>query len=78
MRTDTTVKVEATLTVYTCGCGMVYAIPSWLLHHQCPACAERRIQEQLQENAGITEQTIALENTIRSLRGALTKAKKRR
>lgn len=71
------IDVTVALKTVTHTCGAFYAVPHWVEAHECPMCARKRSREcdiEIQEK----QDTInAKDRTIRSLKGALTKAKRR-
>jgi len=69
---------NVSLKIIACDCGSVYAVPHWVNRYNCPMCSHRRM-EAYEAESRMTEQIIDARNrTIRSLRGALTKAKRRK
>lgn len=73
------VNVTVSLTVKTCPCGTVYAIPCWLNGgYQCPTCAYR-IYDKLQSRFdGVYMEKCRLERVERGLRGAMKQKTVRR
>lgn len=71
-------SITSTLTVKTCTCGLIYAVPSWLEWQECPGCAARRIRELKEYRQDKLEENQHKDRVIASLRGALTRANRRR
>lgn len=73
------VNVEITLTLHTCSCGVVYALPHWITSaYQCPMCATQRHQRLEERFDELYKEKSHLERVVRSLRGALTRKAVRR
>lgn len=70
-------SVEVPMKVITHECGVVYMVPSWMTAYECPMCAKNRIKEVDQCCDALYDECEAKDRTIRSLRGALTKAKRK-
>lgn len=64
--------IEVLLTEHTCSCGVVYALPHWVVScYQCPMCASRQVRKLLLVQESLVEATTRLEHVVRGLRGAL-------
>lgn len=71
-----TVSVAVTLEVRTCKCGGVYAVPPALANAACPICVHSRHAALVNDIVYRDDEIAALEGTIRSLRGTITRMKK--
>ena len=72
-----TITINVDLSVTTCSCGSVYAVPYWLTSYDCPMCSERKIQTICNERDELQFENARLGKVIIGLRGALTKKKKK-
>lgn len=72
-------NIEVGLTVKTCLCGGVYAVPLWMVNNvSCPMCGHRERLRLLELIGEKSDRIIHLTRVNTSLRGALTVAKRRR
>lgn len=70
-------NIEVGLTIKTCPCGSMYAVPHWVTAYQCPMCAYRK-WESLEKRYEVGEDRIThLERVIIGLRGAIKQRKGR-
>lgn len=73
----TELNVTLSLSIKTCRCGTVYAIPNWVSSYDCPTCAERsRMAVQDDLDASYIE-NIRLGHVIASLKGVITKMRRK-
>lgn len=72
------IKVPCDLKVITCQCGTFYGVPYWVNSYLCPMCAERRMSEIVAERDAAEDEVSAKDRTINSLRGVITKLKRRK
>ena len=72
------INVEIILSLYTCECGLVYAVPNWMPSYsfQCPACAKRKYLELESKYNQAIENEYHLQKVINGLRGALNRKKR--
>lgn len=69
------INIEVTLTVKTCPCGAIYALPYWIERYRCPMCADqtyRLLQDRFDE---IYKNNTRLRRVVIGLRGALKRKK---
>jgi len=71
------ITINVDLSVKTCSCGSVYAVPYWLTSYACPMCSERKTQTIRDEKSELQLKNARLKRVIIGLRGALTKKKKK-
>ena len=71
------ITINVDLSVKTCSCGSVYAVPYWLTSYACPMCSERKTQTIRNEKEGLRFENARLDRVIIGLRGALTKKRKK-
>lgn len=73
------VNVTVSLHVKTCAHGHIYAVPYWVSdgYFLCPLCAKRIHSDLVNQSTTLHQENQRLGRSISSLRGALTKARKR-
>lgn len=70
--------VTVSLTVKTCKCGSVYAVPHWIgdYDHTCPMCAKKQIREANERTQEAYDDGMRKGHQIASLRGVITRLKR--
>ena len=71
-----TIAVTATLSIKTCSCGSVFAIPNWVSAYRCPMCAQRKWERQNIENEELKAEIRRLTRANAALRGFMKKGRK--
>ena len=61
-------QVTVNLTIKTCGCGSLYAIPEWMNFERCPACSGRTIER-------LNTEKYQLEKSVSALRAVISRMK---
>jgi hypothetical protein len=73
-------NVDITLEVKTCPRGHCYAIPHWVpdANYQCPMCAQSNINQRIFDAVESRNLINKQDKQISSLRGVITRMKKRK
>jgi hypothetical protein len=64
-------NITIALSIKTCSCGTVYAVPNWVQIHSCPMCMDRRIYSLTNEKGSLYKEIDHLKCVNAGLRGAL-------
>ena len=67
------VNITVTLTIKTCSCGTLYAVPDWVVAYRCPMCSQRKYEAQRVENENREEEIKRLGRANAALRGVIKK-----
>jgi len=70
------VDITVSLSVQTCLCGSLYAIPHWVTSSRCPMCFQRKWEAQNVENKKAEEEIRRLGKVNAALRGIIRKKRK--
>lgn len=73
------VKITCDMKILPCGRGHFYGVPYWVDSWgcTCPMCAKEQIRSANEELNSVCDEVTKKDRAIASLRGALTKAKRR-
>lgn len=72
------IKIICDMKIVTCQCGSFYGVPVWVNSHRCPICSDRSARQSLQREIRLESELKVRDRTIASLRGAITRLKRRK